>query len=163
MRGRWAKRILFLVDRIALRDQALDAFEEFMPSEPRWPERGEKAFAKNRRVYVTTYPTMLNLIHGGITPESWISPFYFDLIIADESHRSIYNFYKQVVEYFYGITLGLTATPRDHVDHDTFALFDCETGDPTFAYSFQEAIDHDPPYLCDFEVLKVRSKFQLEG
>ena len=163
MRARWAKRTLFLVDRIALRDQALEAFEEFMPGEPRWPERGEKTFEKNRRIYVTTYPTMLNLIHGGTTPESWISPFFFDLIVADESHRSIYNVYKQVVEYFLGLKLGLTATPRDHVEHDTFALFDCDAGDPTFAYSFQEAIEHDPPYLCNFEVLKVRSKFQLEG
>ena len=163
MRARWAKRTLFLVDRIALRDQALEAFEEFMPAEPQWPERGETVFQRNRRIYVTTYPTMLNLIHGGVMPHTWISPFFFDLIVADESHRSIYNVYKQVLDYFHGIKLGLTATPRDHVDHDTFGLFDCEPGVPTFAYSFQEAVEHDPPYLSDFEALKVRSKFQLEG
>lgn len=69
--------------------------------------------------------------------------------MADESHRSIYNIYRQVVRYFYGLTLGLTATPRDHVEHDTFALFDC--------------LAHEPPYLCEFEVLKVRTKFQVEG
>src|SRR5437773_5416811 len=106
---------------------------------------------------------MLNLIHAGTTPGTWISPFFFDLIIADESHRSIYNLYQQVVRYFHGLTLGLTATPRDHVDHDTFTLFDCPTHDPTFAYGFEEAVRHDPPYLCDFEVLKVRTKFQVEG
>jgi len=163
MRARWAKRVLFLVDRIALRDQALDAFKEFLPSEPHWPKEGETTWAADRRVYVTTYPTMLNLIQAGTTPGSWISPFFFDLIIADESHRSIYNVYKHVVDYFHALKLGLTATPKDHLEQDTFQFFECDTNDPTFAYSFEAAIAHDPPYLCDFEVLKVRSKFQLEG
>ncbi len=163
MRAHWLKRVLFLVDRVALQEQALLAFKEHLPAAPRWPDQGETAFDRNARVYVTTYPTMLNLIHAGTMPASWISPFFFDLIIADESHRSIYNTYQQVVRYFHGLTLGLTATPRDHVDHDTFALFDCQTHDPTFAYSFEEAVRHDPPYLCDFEVLKVRTKFQVEG
>ena len=163
LRSRWVKRVLFLVDRIPLQEQALLAFKEHLPASPRWPEQGETTFDRNRRIYVTTYPTMLNLIHAGTTPANWISPFFFDLIIADESHRSIYNTYQQVVRYFHGLTLGLTATPRDHVDHDTFTLFDCPTGDPTFAYGFEEAVRHDPPYLCDFEVLKVRSKFQVEG
>jgi type I restriction enzyme, R subunit len=162
-RAHWVKRVLFLVDRIALQEQALAAFKEHLPSSPRWPEQGEKAFDQNRRIYVTTYPTMLNLIHAGTTPATWISPFFFDLIIADESHRSIYNTYQQVVRYFHGLTLGLTATPRDHVDHDTFALFECHAGDPTFAYGFEEAVNHDPPYLCDFEVLNVRTKFQVQG
>ncbi|MFN2400154.1 MAG: DEAD/DEAH box helicase family protein [Gemmatimonadaceae bacterium] len=162
-RARWVKRVLFLVDRIALQEQALGAFKEHLPASPRWPQQGDTAFDPNRRIYVTTYPTMLNLIHAGTTPGAWISPFFFDLIIADESHRSIYNIYQQVVRYFHGLTLGLTATPRDHVDHDTFALFDCHTHDPTFAYSFDEAVRHDPPYLCDFEVLRVRTKFQVQG
>jgi type I restriction enzyme R subunit len=162
-RAHWVKRVLFLVDRIALQEQALATFKEHLPSSPRWPEQGEKAFDRNRRIYVTTYPTMLNLIHAGTTPATWISPFFFDLIIADESHRSIYNIYQQVVRYFHGLTLGLTATPRDHVDHDTYALFECHAGDPTFAYSFDEAVNHNPPYLCDFEVLNVRTKFQVKG
>ncbi|HEV8355602.1 MAG TPA: DEAD/DEAH box helicase family protein [Gemmatimonadales bacterium] len=163
MRAHWVKRVLFLVDRIALQEQAIQAFKEHLPAVPYWPRDGDTAFARDRRVYVTTYPTMLNSIHAGTTPATWISPFFFDLIIADESHRSIYNTYQQVVRYFHGLTLGLTATPRDHVEHDTFALFDCSTGDPTFAYGFEEAVRHDPPYLCDFEVLKVRTKFQVEG
>jgi len=163
MRAHWVKRVLFLVDRIPLRDQALDAFEEHLPNEPCWPQRGDTGFARDRRVYVATYPTMLNLIESGTTPANWVSPFFFDLIIADESHRSIYNTYKQVVRYFNGLTLGLTATPRDHVDHDTFALFECAPNTPTFAYAFEDALRHVPPYVCDFEVLKVRSKFQIEG
>jgi type I restriction enzyme, R subunit len=163
LRARWVKRVLFLVDRLALQEQALQAFKEHLPSAPRWPEPGDAGFERNRRIYVTTYPTMLNLIQAGTGPATWISPFFFDLIIADESHRSIYNTYQQVVKYFHGLTLGLTATPRDHVDHDTFAFFDCPTGDPTFAYSYEEAVRHDPPYLCDYEVLNVRTKFQVEG
>jgi type I restriction enzyme, R subunit len=163
LRARWAKRVLFLVDRFALRDQALTAFKEFLPTEPSWPQEGDKGFARGRRVYVATYPTMLNLIQGRDTPDSWISPHFFDLVVADESHRSIYNAYQQVLDHFNAIILGLTATPADRIDHDTFRLFACEAFDPTYAYTYEEAIAHDPPYLCDFEVLKVRSKFQVEG
>ncbi len=167
LRAHWAKRVLFLVDRIALRDQALDAFREHLPDSPTWPRivgtRVEKAWDPNRRLYCATYPTMLNLIEAGTTPETWISPHFFDLVVADESHRSIYNVYRSVLEWFDAITLGLTATPRDHIDHDTFALFDCATHDPTYAYTFEQAVRHEPPYLSDFEVLRVRSKFQLEG
>jgi type I restriction enzyme R subunit len=162
-RAKWAKRVLFLVDRIALQEQALDAFKEHIPSEARWPKDGENTFAKDRRLYVTTYPTMLNLIEGGTTPATRLSPFFFDLIIADESHRSIYNIYQQVLDYFHAIILGLTATPTDHIEHDTFELFECAKNDPTFAFTYEEAVEHKPPYLCDFEVLKVRSKFQLKG
>jgi len=163
MRARWAKRVLFLVDRIALRDQALEAFKEHMPAEPCWPQQGEKNFARDRRIYVTTYPTMLNLIQSGETQQDWISPHFFDVVVADESHRSIYDSYKQVLDYFNAIKLGLTATPQDKIDHDTFALFECDANEPNFAYTYEEAVAHDPPYLCNFEVLKVRSKFQLEG
>ncbi len=162
-RARWANRVLFLVDRIALRDQAFDAFKEHMPSEPRWPEQGDRVFYKDRRIYISTYPTMLNIMQNGTTPGEWISPHFFDLIIADESHRSIYNTYKQILDYFHGIKIGLTATPKDQIDFDTFKLFECDVNDPTFAYTYEEAVEHDPPYLCDFDVLKVRSRFQLEG
>lgn len=159
MRARWVKRVAFLVDRIALRDQTLDAFKEHLPNAPVWPKEKEKDFASDRRVYCLTYQTMLNIIER----EKGLTPFFFDLIIADESHRSIYNIYRQVLDYFSCIQIGLTATPTDRIDHDTFHIFDCDTGMPSFAYSYDEAVNHEPPYLCDFEVLKVRSKFQLEG
>jgi type I restriction enzyme R subunit len=163
IRAHWAERVLFLVDRIALGEQALDAFKEFIPDATCWPLEGEKAFQRKRRAYVTTYPTMLNLIEGGIDAASLVSPHFFDVVVADESHRSIYNTYRQVLDYFHAIKIGLTATPTDRIDHDTFTLFNCDTHEPTFAYSFEEALLHQPPYLCNFEVLKVRSKFQLEG
>jgi type I restriction enzyme R subunit len=160
MRAGRVQRVLFLVDRIALRAQALDAFKEHIPDEPRWPEPGEKSIATDRRIYVATYPTMLNIVHDEANP---LSPFFFDLIVVDESHRSIYNTYREILDYFSGIQLGLTATPRDVVDRNTFQLFQCEDGLPTFAYSYEEAINHIPPYLCDFRVLKIKTKFQDEG
>ena len=160
MRAGWAERVLFLVDRIALRNQALDAFKEFLPDEPRWPKLGEKLIAKDRRIYISTYPTMLNIIRD---EEYTLSPHFFDLVVVDESHRSIYNTYQEILEYFNTITLGLTATPKDIIDHNTFKLFDTEDGIPTFAYSYEEAVNHQPPYLCNFQVMKIKTKFQDEG
>ncbi len=160
MRAGWAERVLFLVDRIALRDQALEAFKEHLPNEPRWPKQGEKSIASDRRIYVSTYPTMLNVIRD---EENSLSPHFFDLIVVDESHRSIYNTYQEVLSYFNTITLGLTATPTDVIDHNTFKLFETEDGVPTFAYSYDEAVNHIPPFLCNFQVMKIKTKFQDEG
>jgi type I restriction enzyme, R subunit len=160
MRAGWAERILFLVDRIALQSQTLDAFKEFLPNEPTFPKQGEKEIATDRRIYVTTYPTMLNIIRDD---NNALSPHFFDLVVVDESHRSIYNTYQEILDYFNTITLGLTATPTDIIDHNTFQLFECEDGVPTFAYSYEEAVDHVPPYLCDFQVMKIKTKFQEEG
>lgn len=160
MRAGWTERVLFLVDRIALRDQALDAFKEHLPHEPRWPKQGEKEIESNRRIYITTYPTMLNIIRN---EKKTLSPHFFDLIVIDESHRSIYNTYQEVLDYFNTITLGLTATPTDVIDHNTFQLFNTDDGVPTFAYSYEEAVNHIPPYLCNFQVMKIKTKFQEEG
>jgi len=160
MRAGWVERVLFLVDRIALRNQALEAFKEYLPNEPAWPKIGEKSIAKDRRIYTSTYPTMLNIIRD---EENSLSPHFFDLVVVDESHRSIYNTYQEVLDYFNTITLGLTATPTDVIDHNTFKLFECEDGLPTFAYSYEEAVNNIPPYLCDFQVMKIQTKFQEEG
>ncbi len=160
MRASWAERVLFLVDRIALREQALDAFKEHLPNEPRWPKLGEKAITADRRIYLSTYPTMLNIIRD---EETRLSPHFFDLIVIDESHRSIYNVYQEIFDYFNTISIGLTATPTDVIDHNTFVLFDCEDGVPTFAFSYEEAVNHVPPYLCNFQVMKIQTKFQDEG
>lgn len=160
MRTNRVQKVLFLVDRIALRNQALDAFKEFLPNAPVWPKIGEHEIATDRRVYTATYPTMLNIIQNKDCP---LSPHFFDLIVADESHRSIYNVYKNIFDYFDSIQVGLTATPKDAVEHNTFSLFECEDGLPTYAYTYEEAINNKPPYLSDFEVLKIRTKFQKEG
>lgn len=160
MKGGWAERVLFLVDRIALRDQTLEAFKEHLPNEPRWPKAGEKEITTDRRIYVSTYPTMLNVIRD---EKNALSPHFFDLIIVDESHRSIYNTYQEILDYFNTITLGLTATPTDVIDHNTFKLFECEEGLPTFAYSYEEAVNNIPPYLSNFQVMKIKTRFQEEG
>lgn len=160
MRTGYAEKILFLVDRIALREQALGAFKEHLPNEPRWPNVGEKLIAKDRRIYVSTYPTMLNIIRD---QTQYLSPHFFDFIVIDESHRSIYNTYGEVLNYFKTITLGLTATPTNVIDHNTFKLFRCDDGIPTFAYTFEEAINHVPPYLSSFQVMKIQTRFQMEG
>jgi len=160
MRAGHAEKALFLVDRIALREQALTAFKEHLPNEPRWPNMGEKLLAKDRRIYVSTYPTMLNIIRD---ESQAMSPHFFDFIVIDESHRSIYNTYGEVLDYFKTITLGLTATPTDIIDHNTFRLFHCEDGLPTFAYTFEEAVNNVPPYLCSFQVMKIQTRFQMEG
>ena len=160
MRASHAEKVLFLVDRIALREQSLGAFKEHLPNEPRWPNRGEKLITKDRRVYVATYPTLLNIIRD---ESQQLSPHFFDLIVIDESHRSIYNTYGEILDYFKTITLGLTATPTDIIDHNTFQLFHCEEGLPTFAYTYEEAVNNVPPYLCDFQVMKIQTKFQAEG
>lgn len=160
MRFGWIERTLFLVDRIALRKQTVDAFKEYLPNEPFWPKEGEQEISADRRIYVSTYPTMLNIIRD---ENQTLSPHFFDLVVVDESHRSIYNTYQEILDYFNTITLGLTATPTDVIDHNTFKLFECEDGIPTFAYSYEEAVNHVPPYLCNFQVMKIKSKFQTKG
>ncbi|MFH1004256.1 MAG: DEAD/DEAH box helicase family protein [Bacteroidota bacterium] len=160
MRAGWAERVLFLVDRIALQNQTLDAFKEYLPNEPRFPKPYEKEIATDRRIYVSTYPSMLNIIRD---ETKTLSPHFFDLVVVDESHRSIYNTYQEILDYFNTITLGLTATPTDVIDHNTFQLFETDDGVPTFAYSYDEAVNHIPPYLCNFQVMKIKTKFQQEG
>lgn len=158
MRAGWISRVLFLVDRIALRDQAVEAFKNNAPQYSVWPQTGETKIVTDRRVYVSTYPTMLNIIE-----DENLSSHFFDLIVIDESHRSIYNVYQNILNYFNSVILGLTATPTDAVDHNTFELFDCEDGLPTFAYTFEDAVNNIPPYLSNFEVMKLTTKFQQEG
>lgn len=160
MRTNRVQRVLFLVDRIALRNQALDAFKEFLPNAPIWPKEGEKEITTDRRVYAVTYQTMLGVIEDKDCP---LSPHFFDLIVADESHRSVYNVYRNILDYFDAVQVGLTATPKNVLEHNTFGLFSCEDGMPDYAYSYEEAINHNPPFLCDFEVLRIRTKFQKEG
>jgi len=160
MKAGVVKRTLFLVDRIALREQAIEAFKEHLPNESLFPKFGEKSFVKDRRIYVSTYPSMLNIIRDEVQS---LSSHFFDLIVVDESHRSIYNTYGEIFEYFDAMRLGLTATPTNIIDHNTFKLFDCEDGLPTFAFSYEEALIHEPPYLCDFQVMKIKTTFQDEG
>ena len=160
MRTNRVQRVLFLVDRVALLEQARDAFREYLPNAPLWPKQGEKEIATDRRIYIATYPTFLNIIEQTDCP---LTPHFFDLVVADESHRSIYNVFRNIFDYFDSLQLGLTATPTDAIDHNTFDLFSCEDGVPTYAYSYDEAVRNKPPYLSSFQAFSIQTKFQNEG
>lgn len=122
-RRKWVQRVLFLADRRELVKQCLGAFKEHLADVPRaWIEGGE--IDREARIHAATYPGMMGLYQQ-------LSPGYYDLIICDESHRSIYQRYKAILDHFDAINLGLTATPTDFIDHNTFSLFNCEDGVPT--------------------------------
>ncbi|MDT8389645.1 MAG: N-6 DNA methylase [Lentisphaeria bacterium] len=156
VRARWVKRVLFLCDRRELRKQANNAFAEFLPGESRVYVTSATAQERNRTIYLATYPAMTKCFQN-------FDVGFFDLIIADESHRSIYNRYRDLFLYFDALHIGLTATPRNIITHDTFRLFDCESNDPTAHYSYEDAVNHVPPYLAHFQVTKHTTKFLRDG
>lgn len=153
MRAGWIQRVLFLVDRRELARQAMGDFKEYMPNESRTRIEGKQIDDK-ARIHVATYPSMMQV-------HRQLSPGYYDLIIADESHRSIYNRYKALLDHFAGMQLGMTATPTDYIDHNTFELFKCPDGLPTFYYPYEAAVEEK--YLSRYRVLEAKTAFQLEG
>lgn len=152
----WAKRVLFLCDRRELRRQADTAFKDHLPSEPRCVIGETSKIDPSARIYVATYPGMMGRFHQ-------LDVGFFDLIIADESHRSIYNKYREIFLYFDALQLGLTATPVKFIARNTFELFQCEDQDPTFDFSLEDAIKNEPPYLVPFRVKDVTTEFLREG
>ncbi|NOQ32416.1 MAG: DEAD/DEAH box helicase [Helicobacteraceae bacterium] len=155
LRQGFIKRVLFLADRRELARQAMDNFKEHLPNQSR--ERIETgSFEKDKRLYVSTYQTMMSLLK-----KTNISQGFFDLIIADESHRSIYHYYGQLFLKFDAIKLGLTATPVDFIDRDTFQFFSTDKGNPTFAYTYEEAIEDE--FLSPYEVVNVKTTFLSDG
>ncbi|MGB5936453.1 MAG: DEAD/DEAH box helicase family protein [Ornithinimicrobium sp.] len=131
MKRGWVKRVLFLPDRRALVTQAVGVFKTHLPSATTVNLVTEKN--PDGRVFVSTYPTMMGLIDG--TDGSMFGPGYFDLIIIDEAHRSVYQKYRAIFDWFDSLLVGLTATPKDDVDRNTYSLFSLEDGVPTDAYS----------------------------
>ncbi|MCA9391932.1 DEAD/DEAH box helicase family protein, partial [candidate division WWE3 bacterium] len=160
-KANWAKRVLFLADRNALVTQAKNAYGEYVPHLSSVDLTKEKEDDKSRLVF-STYPTMMNAINDA-SPNR-IKRFgvgYFDLIIIDEAHRSVYQKYQEIFNYFDAMLLGLTATPKDEVDHNTYQLFELETGVPTFAYDLEEAVSDG--FLVPPKAVEVPIKFQQEG
>ncbi|MFB2585850.1 DEAD/DEAH box helicase family protein [Herbiconiux liukaitaii] len=137
-RASWAKRVLFLADRTALVTQAANAFKAHLPGSTTVNLVTEKAV--EGRIYVSTYPTMMNLIDEVDNGLRRFGPGYFDLIVIDEAHRSVYAKYGAIFDYFDALLVGLTATPKDEVDHNTYRLFHLEDGVPTDSYSLDEAV-----------------------
>ena len=132
-KANWVKRVLFLADRTALVNQAANAFKQHLPGSTTVNLVTEKAI--EGRVYVSTYPTMMNLINEVDDGTRRFGPGYFDLIVIDEAHRSVYAKYGAIFDYFDSLLVGLTATPKDEVDHNTYRLFHLEDGVPTDNYS----------------------------
>jgi type I restriction enzyme R subunit len=159
MRCHWAKRILFLADRVALVKQAVNAFKKHLPDSSPVNLVTEKF--TDSRVYVSTYPTMMGLIDDAFDGQRRFGVGHFDLIIIDEAHRSVYQKYRAIFEYFDALLVGLTATPKDEIDHNTYGLFNLETGVPTDAYALDEAVADG--FLVPPKALSVPLKFQREG
>ncbi|MEV0049033.1 DEAD/DEAH box helicase family protein [Saccharopolyspora shandongensis] len=158
-RCNWVQRVLFLADRKALVRQAIKAFKEHLPSSNPVNLLEEKD--SDGGVYVSTYPTMMNLIDSEYTGTRRFGPGFFDLVIVDEAHRSVYQRYKALFSHFDSLLVGLTATPRDDIDRDTFNLFGLETGVPTANYSLENAINDG--YLVPYRAIDVPLKFVREG
>ena len=158
-KANWAKRVLFLADRTALVRQAANAFKAHLPGSTTVNLVTEKV--ADGRVYVSTYPTMMNLIDEVDEQGRRFGPGYFDLIVIDEAHRSVYAKYGAIFDYFDAMLVGLTATPKDEVDHNTYRLFHLEDGVPTDAYSLDEAVNAG--YLVPPKNVSVGTKFLRSG
>ena len=122
----WARRVLFLADRQALVKQAANAFKAQLPDTPTVNLLEDRS--ADGRVYVCTYPTILNLINRVDGDERRFGPGHFDLVVIDEAHRSVYQKYRSIFSYFDSLLVGLTATPKDEVDRNTYSLFGLEEG-----------------------------------
>ena len=145
IRGHWAKRVLFLCDRRELRKQAYNTFKQFLPGEPRTFVTGSTSQDRQHHIYLATYPAMMKCYQA-------FDVGFFDLVIFDESHRSIYNRYRDLVKYFDCMKLGLTATPVEFISRNTYKLFACEDGDPTALFTYEEAISYSPRCLVPYTV-----------
>lgn len=159
MRAGWVKRVLFLADRVALVNQAAGAFKAHLPDSA--PVNLVTERTSEGRVFLSTYPTMMNLIDGKQEGKAKFGPGHFDLIVIDEAHRSVYQRYRAIFEYFDSFLVGLTATPKEDIDHNTYSLFDLEDGVPTDAYSLDEAVADG--YLVPPKAISVPLKIVRSG
>lgn len=152
MRAGFAKRVLFLCDRKELRRQAKNAFTQFLPyCNVSLLNRSQEPAAQ---VLLATYPAMMKRFQQ-------YDVAWFDIIIADESHRSIYNKYRDLFLYFDALQIGLTATPRHKVSHNTYTMFECKVGLPTYYYEYERAVREGT--LVDFTPITVTTHFLREG
>lgn len=162
LRKGWVRNVLFLADRTALVSQAYDAFVDLLPSMSATNLCGSKVDVHARCVF-STYQTMINVIDAVKEEDSTrtFSNGHFDLVIVDEAHRSIYNRYRDIFDYFDSLLVGLTATPKDEIDKNTYEVFNLESGNPTYNYGLSEAVKDG--YLVDFRSVEVETKFLQRG
>lgn len=162
-RGKYVTNILFLADRTALVKQAKDDFKNYLPDMSLCNLCTNKD-DRNARIVFSTYPTMLNAIDDTKTKDGQrlFTPAHFDLIIIDESHRSIFKKYRAIFQYFDAILVGLTATPKTDVDRNTYDFFEMEHGVPTYAYDYETAVYQDK-VLAPYYNYEGKTKFLEEG
>lgn len=162
-RHNWIKNVLFLADRKTLVLQAKKNFNNLLPSLSLCNLLDNKDNPEESRMVFSTYPTMMNAIDEAKRKDGkkLFTIGHFDLIIIDESHRSIYKKYRSIFDYFDGILLGLTATPKDEIDKNTYEVFDLEGGTPTYAYELEKAVEDQ--YLVDYRTIETKMKFLEEG
>lgn len=162
-RGNYVTNILFLADRTALVKQAKDDFKNYLPHMSLCNLCSNKD-DRQARIVFSTYPTMLNAIDEARTRDGrrLFTPAHFDLIIIDESHRSIFKKYRAIFQYFDAILVGLTATPKTDVDRNTYEFFEMEHRVPTYAYDYETAVYQDH-VLVPYYNYEVKTKFLEEG
>ena len=158
----WVKNILFLADRNSLVTQAKRSFVNMLPdlSVTNLCEDRENFDA---RCVFSTYQTMMNCIDT-VKDENGKKLFtvgHFDLVVVDEAHRSIYNRYKDIFSYFDAPLVGLTATPKDEIDKNTYEIFELENGVPTYGYELAQAVTDG--FLVDFMSVESKLKFIEQG
>ena len=162
-RHNYVKNILFLADRKALVSQAKKSYSNLLPDLTVCNLLENKEDPESSRMIFSTYPTMLNAIDETKKKDGkkLFTPAHFDLIIVDESHRSIYKKYQEIFHYFDAVLLGMTATPKDEIDKNTYTIFDLERGVPTYAYELDEAVKEG--YLVDYRTREYKTKIMEEG
>ena len=157
----WVKNILFLADRNSLVTQAKRSFVNLLPELSVTNLCEEKDNTTAHCVF-STYQTMMNCIDAVQDDEGKLFTVgHFDLVICDEAHRSIYNNYRDIFTYFDAPLVGLTATPKDEIDKNTYAVFELENGVPTYGYELAQAVKDG--YLVDFMSVETTLKFIQQG
>ena len=159
----YVKNILFLADRTALVKHAKNNYSNLLPDLSCCNLLDSKDDPESCRMIFSTYPTMMNAIDEKKNKygEKLFSPGHFQLIICDEVHRSIYKKYQEIFEYFDALLLGMTATPKNEIDKNTYGIFDLERGVPTFAYELDKAVEEG--YLVNYSTLEYKTKIMEDG
>ena len=157
----WVKNILFLADRNSLVTQAKRSFVNLLPDLSVTNLCEEKDNYTAHCVF-STYQTMMNCIDSVKDEDGKLFTCgHFDLVICDEAHRSIYNRYRDIFNYFDAPLVGLTATPKDEIDKNTYEVFELENGVPTYGYELAQAVKDG--YLVDFMSVETKLKFIEQG
>lgn len=161
LKAGWVKNILFLADRNSLVTQAKRSFVNLLPSLS-CTNLVEEKDNYNAHCVFSTYQTMMNCIDTVSDSQGKLFTCgHFDLVICDEAHRSIYNKYRDIFSYFDAPLVGLTATPKDEIDKNTYEIFELENGVPTYGYDLAQAVKDG--YLVDYVSVESKLKFMERG